>query len=165
MKRLDVKLHCCAFFAMACMGASSGFAGNSSSEKALNELIAKYAMSIDRADTAMAEELFSNGSEVTFIHPLGEERGRKQIEDDIYRNLMGSTFSARKLTPENIAVHVYGDIAWSEFNWDFVATVRKDGSPFHSQGRETQIYRRENGQWRIVHIHYSGVPVSGKLKG
>ena len=78
---------------------------------------------------------------------------------------MGGTFSARKLTPKEIAVHVYGDTAWSEFSWDFVATVRNDGSPFHSEGRETQIYRRENGQWRIVHVHYSGVPVTGNLKG
>jgi ketosteroid isomerase-like protein len=78
---------------------------------------------------------------------------------------MGGTFSARKLTPKDIAVHVYGDTAWSEFNWDFVATVRKDGTAFHSQGRETQIYHRENGQWRIVHVHYSGVPVAGNLKG
>lgn len=166
VEKLKVRLsYCCAFVAMAFMTASATFTENSSSEQALKELIAEYATSIDRADAAIADELFSNGPEVTFIHPLGEERGRKQIKEDVYKNLMGGTFSSRELTPKDIAVHVYGDTAWSEFNWDFVATVRKDGTAFHSQGRETQIYHRENGQWRIVHVHYSGVPVAGNLKG
>ncbi|HXN23189.1 MAG TPA: nuclear transport factor 2 family protein [Candidatus Dormibacteraeota bacterium] len=133
--------------------------------QAIQNLIAAYATSIDRADTTSADRLFSNAPEVTFIHPRGEEHGRDQIEANVYQNLMGATFSERKLTPKDIAVHVYGDTAWSEFNWDFVAKVRKDGSPFQSQGRETQIYHRENGQWRIVHVHYSVAPVTGNLRG
>ncbi len=133
--------------------------------QAIKNLIATYAKSIDSVDTQSADHLFSNAPEVTFIHPRGEEHGRDQIEANVYRNLMGGTFSERKLTPKDIAVHVYGDTAWSEFNWDFVARVRKDGRPFHSQGRESQVYRRENGQWRIVHVHYSSAPVTGDLKG
>jgi ketosteroid isomerase-like protein len=84
---------------------------------------------------------------------------------ELYYNLMGGFFSVRKLTPKDVSIHLYGDTAWSEFTWDFVATARKDGSAFHSKGVETQIYRRENGQWRIVHVHYSGAPVTGNLKG
>ena len=83
----------------------------------------------------------------------------------MYNKLMGGTFLERQLTPKDISVHVYGDTAWSEFNWDFVAKVRKDGSPFRSRGRETQIYHREDGRWRIVHVHYSGSPLTGNLKG
>lgn len=78
---------------------------------------------------------------------------------------MNGVFSERKLTPKDIAVHVYGDAAWSEFQWDFVAKARKDGTVFHSQGRESQVYRLENGHWHIIHVHYSGVPVTGSLKG
>jgi ketosteroid isomerase-like protein len=153
--------YCCGLLLMAFAGSSPVMPGSPSGDTAVKDLIAKYAISIDRADTALAEELFSDGPEVTFIHPRGEEHGRKQIEEDVYKNLMGRTFSERKLTPRDIAVHVYGEAAWSEFNWDFVATVRKGGTPFHSQGRETQIYHRENGGWRIVHVHYSGAAVSG----
>jgi len=148
---------------MALVAASA--AAEDSDAQAIRRLIATYATSIDRADTEMADQLFSDGPEVTFIHPLGEEHGREQVKADLYRNLMGQTFSERKLTPGNVAVQVYGDTAWAEFQWDFVAKVRKDGSAFHSQGRETQIYHREKGGWRIVHVHYSGVPVSGNLKG
>lgn len=142
------------------------FADAAADAHAIKNLIAKYAESIGHADTTKSvEQLFSNAPEVTFIHPRGEEHGRDQIEANVFRNLMGVTFSERTFTPRDIAVHVYGDTAWSEFKWDFLAKVRKDGSPFHSQGMETQIYRRENGQWRIVHVHYSGAPVTGNLKG
>jgi ketosteroid isomerase-like protein len=135
-------------------------------EQAIKNLIATYAESIDHADTTKSvEQLFSNAPEVTFIHPLGEEHGRDQIEANVYRKLMGGTFSERKLSPKDLAIHVYGDSAWSEFNWDFVAKVRKDGSPFHSQGRETQFYHRESGRWRIVHVHYSGAAVAGNQQG
>lgn len=131
----------------------------------LERLIQKYATSIDAADTKLADEIWSDAPEVLFIHPLGEAHGRAQIEADIYRNLMGGTFSERKLTPKDISVHVYGDAAWSEFNWDFAAKLRKDGSSLHTQGRETQVYHRENGSWRIVHVHYSGQVASGNSKG
>ena len=131
----------------------------------LKHLIETYATSIDAADTKLADEIWSDAPEVLFIHPLGEAHGRAQIEAEIYRNLMGGTFSERKLTPKDVSVHVYGDAAWSEFNWDFVAKVRKDGSSLHTQGRETQVYHRENGGWRIVHVHYSGQVVSGNSRG
>jgi uncharacterized protein (TIGR02246 family) len=136
-----------------------------SGDRAIRDLIDTYATAVSGADTSMAEQLFSDGPEVTFIHPRGEEHGRQQIVTNVFQRLMGETFSARKLTPKGIAVQVYGDTAWSEFNWDFVATVRKTGSSYHSQGVETQIYHRENGRWRIVHVHYSGAPVTGNLKG
>ena len=145
------------------MGYSGSAADTNASVRDIRQLMSRYFTSIDRADTNMAETIFA--PDATFIHPRGEDRGRAQIESDLYRKLMGETFSERKLTAQNISVHVYGDTAWAEFNWDFVAKVRKDGSAFHSQGSETDIFRRENGQWRIVHVHYSGAPVTGKLKG
>lgn len=155
----------CALVLVAVATALPLFAQMNSDETQIRVLIGEYAKTIDRADAASAEKIFSNAPEVTFIHPLGEDRGQRQIIKHVIQNLMGETFSVRKLTPKDIAVHVYGETAWSEFAWDFVATTRKDRSAFHSQGVETQIYRRENGRWRIVHVHYSGAPVSGNLKG
>jgi len=95
-------------------------AQSNSDEKQIQTLIATYATTSDRADTAMAERVFSDAPEVSFINPRGEDRGPQQIVTNFITNLMGV---------------------------------------------ETQIYRRENGQWRIVHVHYSGAPVTGNLKG
>ena len=72
---------------------------------------------------------------------------------------MGETFSERKLSVKDLAVHVYKDAAWAEFYWDFEAKFRKDGTPITSHGRESQVYMRRDGRWRLVHVHYSGMPV------
>jgi ketosteroid isomerase-like protein len=128
-------------------------------------MIAKYAESIDAADTTLASQIWSDSPEVSFIYPRGHEHGLEQIKQNVYRHLMGDTFSERKLNIHDISAHVYGDTAWAEFYWDFVAKFRKDGSPITTHGRETQIYRKEQGRWRLVHVHYSGMPVTEERRG
>ncbi len=131
----------------------------------IRSLIEKYAKSIDGADTALAAEVWLNAPDVSFIHPLGHEHGFEQIKQNVYMHLMGETFSERKLTVHDVSVHVYGDAASAEFYWDFAAKFRKDGAPLTTHGRETQLYQKAQGQWRLVHVHYSGMPVTGERQG
>jgi ketosteroid isomerase-like protein len=138
---------------------------NTAEGEQIKRQIARYAESIDKADAALASTIWSNTSEVSFIHPLGHEHGFEQIKKNVIEGLMGGLFSERKLSFHDISVHVYGDAAWAEFYWDFAAKMRKDGTLFNSQGRETQIYHREMGEWRLVHVHYSGMPVTGEGRG
>jgi ketosteroid isomerase-like protein len=76
----------------------------------------------------------------------------------VFVKLMGQTFSKRSLTPSSEPViHVFGDAAVAEFDWEFLATLRKDGSPVHTTGRESQFYVKfADRGWRLVHVHYSG---------
>jgi ketosteroid isomerase-like protein len=129
-----------------------------SDTQAIERLISDYAKSVSLADTALAERLWQNADSVTFIHPLGHERGWPAIKKNVYENLMGALFSVRDLKIERPSIHVSGNSGWSEFYWTFNATLKENGSPAVTRGRETQIYQRENGQWRIVHVHYSGMP-------
>src|SRR6266446_3949091 len=145
--------------------------GNNSSAEAaadggmIRSLIEKYTKSVDDADTALAAEVWLDSPEVSFIHPLGHEHGFEQIKQNVYQHLMGDTFSERKLSVHDVSVHVYGDAARAEFYWDFAAKFRKDGSPLTTHGRETQLYQKENGRWRLVHVHYSGMPVTAERQG
>lgn len=134
-------------------------------DTAIRALIGTYARSIDAADTELAATIWSSSPEVSFTHPQGHERGWPAIKARIYEQTMGETFSARKLSVKEVVIHSYGDTAWAEFEWDFTAKLRKDGSPLETHGRETQIYRKTEGSWRIVHVHYSGVPVTGERQG
>jgi ketosteroid isomerase-like protein len=124
----------------------------------IRDMIGKYAESVSEANTSLASQVWLNSPEVSFIHPLGHEHGFEQIKQNVYTHLMGDTFSERKLSVHDIAIHVYGDAAWAEFYWDFAARFRKDGSPVATHGRETQIYRKTFEGWRLVHVHYSGMP-------
>src|SRR5260370_145781 len=131
----------------------------------IRNLIEKYAKSVDAADTALAGEVWLDSPDVSFIHPLGHEHGFEQIKQNVYTRLMGEMFLERKLSVHDVSVHVYGDAAWAEFYWDFVARVRKDGSPLTTHGRETQLYQKIQGRWRLVHVHYSCMPVTAERQG
>lgn len=122
---------------------------------AIHRLIHRYARAVDTADPELLGEIWSHSPAVSFIYPLGEERGFEAIERNVFQKVMAGQFSARDLQMDDVAVHVNGDSAWSEFHWVFHATRRKDGASVTTRGVETQIYRREAGKWRIVHVHYS----------
>jgi len=133
--------------------------------KAVTDQIAKYAKSVSDADTTLASQVWWNSPEASFIHPLGHEHGFEQIKQNVYQHLMGDTFSERNLSVRDFSVHVFGDSAVAEFYWDFVAKFRKDGSPITTHGRETQVYQRVQGEWRLADVHYSGMPISGGQQG
>lgn len=53
---------------------------------------------------------------------------------------MRETLSKRKLSPRDVAVHVYGNSAVGRIRLGLVAEFRKDRSPITTHGRETQVY-------------------------
>jgi ketosteroid isomerase-like protein len=141
---------------------------SSASDRAGEEikgLIAKYARSVSEADTDLASQIWWNSPEASFIHPLGHEHGFEQIKENVYKKLMGGMFSERNLRIHDLSVQVLGDAAVAEFLWDFVAKPRKDDSPVTTHGRETQVYRKTPDGWRLVHVHYSGMPVTPEHRG
>ena len=128
-------------------------------ERDIRFQIARYAASIDGADTDLAAEVWHTFPSASFIHPMGYERGWSDISYNLYRKLMRETFSERKLTPGEVTVHLNGDSAWAEFNWKFDAKLKATGAPVHTEGRETQIYQRDPMRiWRLHHVHYSAMP-------
>ncbi len=122
---------------------------------AIHHLIDQYAKAVDTVDLSLLSQIWSHSPEVSFIYPLGEEHGFDAIEQHVFQNVMGGMFSARHLEPHEVAIHVNGNAAWSEFHWIFHATMRKDGSTVTTHGVETQVYRKEAGKWHLVHVHYS----------
>lgn len=127
--------------------------------KELRDKIEMYRESIIHADKPeLAEQVWDTAPETSFIHPRGHERGWEAIRDNFYTKTMANTFSRRelRLTGEPV-VHLYGDAAVAEFDWEFTATRCADNGERHTSGRESQIYVRRPGRgWRLVHVHYSG---------
>ncbi|WP_420236426.1 YybH family protein [Telmatobacter bradus] len=138
--------------------------GNRQDIEQIQQVIKDYVGSVEKLDLDLARKVWSNRPEVSFIHPRGTELSLEEVLANFYSKTMG-TFSKRQLLPDNMDIHVYDDTAWSEFTWTFYATVKDGGPNITTKGRETQVYHRENGTWRLVHVHYSGMPETGKLKG
>jgi Xaa-Pro aminopeptidase len=136
------------------------FSEGQESVEEIKNLIAKYAKSVSDADANLASQIWWNSPEASFVHPLGHEHGFEQIKQNVYSRLMGGMFSERNLSVHDVAVQFLGDAAVAEFYWDFTAKLRKDGSPVSTHGRETQVYRKMPDGWRLVHVHYSAMPVT-----
>jgi len=128
-----------------------------------NSLVALYAQSIDQADTILASKLWALTAEISFINPRGTEYGWNGVKN-IYK-MFKDNFSTRKLSFFDVKFAYYGDVSWLTFYWIFDATLRMNSSSVQTRGRETQIWRKLNSEWRLVHVHYSGMPVTGQGQG
>jgi hypothetical protein len=130
-------------------------------EEEIKQLISMYAKAADEADPTLASRVWCDSSEDSLINPVGRWHGVEQIMD-FYRHEMGEMYSVRDLEISDVSVQVYWDAAWAEFNWEFSATRRKEGSSVSFHGMETQIYRKNRDSWCLVHVHYSALPAEKK---
>jgi ketosteroid isomerase-like protein len=154
MRLTRILLASIVFLIPACAAAQKD-TGAPADVEAIHHLIDRYTKAVDTIDLNLLSQIWSHSPEVSFIYPLGEEHGFDAIEQHVFENVMGGMFSARDLETHDVAIHVDGNAAWSEFHWVFHATMRKDGSAVTTGGVETQIYLKQAGTWRLVHVHYS----------
>ncbi|MGW8181885.1 MAG: YybH family protein, partial [bacterium] len=57
----------------------------------------------------------------------------------------------------NIRIEVNGRMAW--VSSQYLREYRLTGRAFRQSGRWTEVYKRAEGKWRIVHLHSSLDPV------
>jgi hypothetical protein len=130
-------------------------------EEEIKQLISMYAKAADEGDPTLASRVWCDSSEDSLINPVGRWHGVEQIMG-FYRHDMGEMYSVRDLEISEVSVQVYSDAAWAEFNWNFSAKRRKEGSSVSFRGMETQIYRKNHDRWCLVHVHYSTLPAEKK---
>ena len=130
-------------------------------EEEIRQLISMYAKAADEADPTLASRIWCDSPEDSLINPVGRWHGLEQIMG-FYRHDMGEMYSVRDLEISEVSVQVYSDAAWAEFNWNFSAKRRKEGSSVSLRGMETQIYRKNHDRWCLVHVHYSTLPAEKK---
>jgi ketosteroid isomerase-like protein len=149
----------------SCNGSHPGKIDSSTSDSSkpdslfFKSLVTQYTESISKADTSLGAKLWSHVDQISFINPRGHEHGWDSIKT-IY-NMFRDNFSERKLTFHNLKTSVYNDFAWLEFYWVFDAVIKADNSKVQTRGRETQIWRKTDDGWRLIHVHYSGMPERG----
>lgn len=138
-----------------------------SAEQQIAARVASYIESINAADPALGATIWATTPAVSFIRPRGTERGWNEIAANFYETTMGATFAKRTLRlVSELRISINGDAAVVDFEWDFVAVRRDNGETLHTTGRESQVFSHigEKG-WRLIHVHYSGTPVTGTGQG
>ncbi len=109
-------------------------------------------------DSGPLKEVLSHREDATaFLGWGGYERGWAELEAR-WEWARSQFAGGRSVTPETIAIDVSGDLAYTvELEH---TSVSVDGVPVEPYTlRVTQVYRREGGEWKVVHRHGDQLPV------
>ena len=120
----------------------------------------------NKGDVDGALQMYSE--DVTYFDPLTEMRldGRDAVERYFRQVFEGKLDILRNEFPNpQVIVSEAGDLAVLHYNLsNFVADGQggeKPGTPWNS----TQVYRLIDGQWRVVHVHWSFTRHPAALQG
>ena len=67
-----------------------------------------------------------------------------------------------KLDFSNIQIHIDGDFAWALADTAVKGEVRKSGRTFDKTGYQTFIFKKVEGDWKVLHTHSSSRNRSAK---
>jgi ketosteroid isomerase-like protein len=105
---------------------------------------------VANGDARSMADVWSRGDDVTTMHPIGgREEGWEAVEGSWEG--VASASADGTITRTDQVVRVTGDLAYElcteSLSWTF------GGEPMSLEGRATNVYREENGEWKIVHHH------------
>jgi ketosteroid isomerase-like protein len=103
-----------------------------------------------RGDAAPRSETWSSREPVTLFGASLSASGADQVRD-VFRRLGESFSDLTSITVELIAAEVHGDLAYTAHRELFSLSV--NGRPGDHALRVTQVYRRDDGEWKVVHRH------------
>jgi ketosteroid isomerase-like protein len=107
-------------------------------------------VAVHNGDPAPRRAVWSRNEPVSILGAVMNAHGQ-QVLDALFTTL-GERFSGcTSYRFEVLSYDVVGDMAYTEGFEHTSASV--EGEPRFYTLRATQVYRRENGQWRVAHRH------------
>ncbi|MFH0520019.1 nuclear transport factor 2 family protein [Streptomyces sp. M41] len=107
-------------------------------------------VALHNGDAAPRQAIWSRREPVSVMGAWRSAHGRREL-DELFAGL-GRTFSdCTSYVFELVAYDVAGDMAYTTGLEHTSASV--DGEPRTYTLRATQVYRREDGEWRVAHRH------------
>ena len=111
---------------------------------------------IHRGDPEPRKALWSHDDPVTVLGAFGVAANGWPECSEVF-DWLGEIFTdAESFELEIIAAGVSGDLAYT-VGFETSVVSREGGPMKQNKLRVTHVYRRENGEWRIVHRHGDGL--------
>jgi ketosteroid isomerase-like protein len=121
----------------------------------VNSRVRDAEIAVHDGDAGPRREIWSRQEPVTVLGALKSATGRAEL-DELF-TWMEQTFSGcASFRFDVVAAEVSGDMAYTVGYEHTQAVV--NGEPRTYTLRATQIYRREGGEWKVVHRHGSALP-------
>ncbi|MEM9509690.1 MAG: nuclear transport factor 2 family protein [Cyanobacteria bacterium P01_E01_bin.35] len=104
-------------------------------------------------------EFYDKDADLIFYDALpmqyqGWNNYKQGIQENLFDKMPKFILSAN----DDLHLTLRDDLAWTTFTWHLSAELN-DGTPIETDGRQTDIWEKSNGEWEIVHEHISA-PVS-----
>jgi ketosteroid isomerase-like protein len=116
----------------------------------VNTTLYEAELALHNGDAAPRRALWSRNEPVSVLGAWRNAQGQAEI-DELFGSLAKSFSDCTSYAIELLAYDVVGDMAYSAGLEHTSASV--DGEPRSYTLRATQIYRREDGEWRVAHRH------------
>ena len=107
-------------------------------------------VALHHGDPTPRRALWSRREPVSVLGAWGNARGQQEL-DELFASLGRSFSDCTSYAFELVAHDVTGDMAYTAGFEHTSACV--DGQPRTYTLRATQVYRLEDGQWRVAHRH------------
>lgn len=107
-------------------------------------------LALHNGDSAPRRALWSRNEPVSILGAWRNARGQLEL-DELFSGLARSFSDCTSYEFELLSFDVVGDMAYTAGLEHTSASV--DGDPRTYTLRATQVYRREQGEWRVAHRH------------
>jgi ketosteroid isomerase-like protein len=121
----------------------------------VNSRVREAEIALHDGDAGPRREIWSREEPVTVLGALKNATGRTEL-DDLFAALEQTFSGCASFRFDVVAAEVSGDMAYTVGFEHTQAVV--NGEPRTYTLRATQIYRREGGEWKVVHRHGSAPP-------
>jgi ketosteroid isomerase-like protein len=131
---------------------SSGFLYAQTDEQKVKEVLSSYKNALEKLDVKGTDVLFVANSQII---ESGKVEGTYQ---DYLTHHIGpelGDFASFKFDPYNVTVTVTGDYAFAVETYNYTIVLKKDNSEIKRKGVASSFLKKENGTWKIVHMHNS----------
>jgi ketosteroid isomerase-like protein len=112
-------------------------------------------IALHNGDVMPRRAIWSRNDPVTVLGAWKSATGQQELHD-LFGGLAESFSDCTSYSFDMVAADVVGDMAYTVGYEHTQASV--DGEPRTYALRATQVYRRENGEWKVAHRHADTVP-------
>jgi hypothetical protein len=112
----------------------------------------------EQADGTPFREHFLDFPGARYIESGGQNEGLNDLVEH-HVEPEGDALEGLELSLTNIETHFEGNFAWAVADVEVEALVKSDQRRIHNRGYQTFLFRRVDGQWKVVHTHSSSRPV------
>jgi ketosteroid isomerase-like protein len=122
--------------------------------KEIHEINQRFYRAFEGLDIGQMDQIWAGEEQVYCIHPGWDLRAGWPAVRDSWVQIFNHTLSM-KFAITDMRIHIVGDCAWVTCMENITSLV--DGEPQRSHVLATNIFKRREGVWRMVHHHGSPV--------